>query len=232
MAELNVLASGGIRPAYLALIEGFERAQGHTTVNSWGGSVGDAPTSIPTRVRAGETLDVVIMSADSLETLTAEGRIVAGSRVDIARGGVGVVVAAGAPRPDIGSAAALKRALEEAPSIMFSNGASVGLILGVVEQLGLTDVVAAKRVQGLTGSVPDIVGRGDAAIGLQLMSELLGVAGVDVVGPLPPEVQQFTVFAGGIPATAQHPDAARALLQYLASPAAAAAITASGMEPC
>ena len=232
MVELNVLASGGFRGAYLVAIEGFERATGHTTVNSWGGSVGDAPTSIPSRVKAGEVLDVVIMSAEGLDALTEQGRVVAGSRVDLARGGIGVIVRAGAPRPDITSVDAMKRALVEAPSIMFSNGASVGLILGMVEQLGLTDVVSAKRVQGATGSVPEIVGRGDAAIGLQLISELIGMPGVDFVGPLPPEVQAFTVFSCGIPATAQHPEAARALLEYLSSPAVASAIVASGMEPC
>src|SRR5947207_7371335 len=120
MGEVKVFASGGFKAAYLALVPGFERASGRKVVTAWGSSVAGAPTSIPGRLAAGEPVDLVIMAGEGLNRLIGEGRIVAGSRVDLARSGIGVAVRAGAPRPDIGSTEAFVRALRQAKSVAHS----------------------------------------------------------------------------------------------------------------
>ena len=123
-AEINVACSGAFKAAYLALVPQFETASGRKVATSWGASIGDAPTSIPSRLARREPLDLVILSADSLDRQIAAGRIIAGSRVDLVRTGIGVAVKAGAPRPDIGSADALVRALLQARSVGYSASAS------------------------------------------------------------------------------------------------------------
>ncbi|MSQ30812.1 MAG: DoxX family membrane protein [Dehalococcoidia bacterium] len=232
MAEIAVLASGGFRSAYVALLPGFERAGEHTVVSTWGGSMGASPASIPSRLQRGEAFDVVIMAGDGLDDLIRQGKVVEGSRVDLARSMIGVVVRAGAPRPDIGSADAVRRALTSAASVAFSDSASGVYLLGLFERMGIGELIAAKRVLGTGGPVAAVVARGEAEIGFQQVSELLPVPGIDYLGPLPPEIQEVTVFAAGVPASAQHPEAARALIAYLSAPTAAAAIRESGMEPC
>jgi molybdate transport system substrate-binding protein len=195
-----------------------------------GSSLGNAPTSIPSRLQRGEPLDLVILSGDALDGLIAQGRIVAGSRVDLARSGIGVAVRAGASRPDIGSVDAFKRALLQARSIAHSSSASGVYLESLLKQLGIAAELASKirKVEG--EPVGQIVARGEAEIGFQQVSELLPVAGIDYVGPLPAEIQEITIFAAGIPVGAPQPDAARALIEFLTAPAAAPIIRKCGME--
>ena len=215
----------------MALVPGFESASGHKVLTAWGSSVAGAPTSIPNRLAAGEPVDLVIMAGDGLDRLIGEGRIVAGSRVDLARSGIGVAVRAGAPRPDLSSADAFMRALRQAKSVAHSSSASGIYLKGLFQRLGLYDTLG-DRIRQVEGEpVGSVVARGEAEIGFQQVSELLPVPGIDYVGPLPPEIQQFTVFAAGIAAHAREPDAARALIAYLTAPAAAPLIRQSGMEP-
>ena len=162
---------------------------------------------------------------------SAAGRIIAGSRVDLVRTGIGVAVKAGAPRPDIGSADALVRALLQARSVGYSASASGVYLEGLFRRLGVTEQLAPKLKRAQGEPVGQLVARGEVEIGFQQVSELLPVPGIDYVGPLPPEIQETTVFSAGIPATASQPDAARALIDYLKSPAAAATIRTCGMEP-
>jgi len=229
--DIKVASSGGFKAALLALVPVFERASGHKVATEWGSSLGNAPTSIPSRLRRGDLLDLVILSADSLERLIAEGKIAAGSRVDLARSGIGVAVRAGAPKPDIGSVDAFKRALREARSIAHSSSASGVYLKDLLQRLGLAAALALKIRQVEGEPVGQVVARGEAEIGLQQVSELIPVAGIAYVGPLPAEIQEITVFAAGIPVGAKHPDAARALVGFLTSPAAAAIIRKCGMEP-
>jgi molybdate transport system substrate-binding protein len=231
MAEIKVFASGGFKAAYLALVPEFERAIGHRVVTAWGSSVAGAPTSIPGRLAAGEPVDLVIMAGDGLDKLIGEGRIAAGSRVDLARSGIGVAVRAGAPRPDLTSAGALVRAITQAKSVAHSSSASGIYLKGLFRRLGLYETLG-DRIRQIEGEpVGAVVARGEVEIGFQQVSELLPVPGIDFVGPLPPEIQQFTVFSAGIATVAREPDAARALIAHLTAPAAAPFIRQSGMEP-
>jgi len=228
--EIRAVSSGGFKAALLAHVPAFERETGHKVAIEWGSSLGTAPTSIPSRLQRGEPLDLVILSGDALDGLIAQGRIVAGSRVDLARSGIGVAVRAGASRPDIGSVDAFKRALRQARSIAHSSSASGVYLESLFRRLGMAAELAPKirKVEG--EPVGQVVARGEAEIGFQQVSELLPVAGIDFVGPLPADIQEITVFAAGIPASASHPDAARALIEFLTSPVAAPIIRKCGME--
>lgn len=230
--EVKVMTSGGLTAALAELTPAFERATGYKVVTSYGASMGGAPDSIPSRLQRGEPVDVVILASEALDDLIAKGRVVAGSRVDLARSSIGMVVRAGAPKPDIGSVDALKRTLLQAKSIAYSASASgVYLSTELFPRLGIADELAGKSKRIESERVATVVARGDAEIGFQQISELLPVPGIDYVGPLPSEVQKVTVFSAGVAATAKAPDAAAAFIRFLASPAAASAITKSGMEP-
>ena len=230
MTEINVVAQGGFRAAYEALVPDFERASGHTVVAAWGGATGDAPNSIPSRLARGEAIDVVIVAATGLDALIRDGRILADSRVEVARSYVGVAVRAGAPRPDISTAAAVQRALIEAKSIAFSNGASGTYLVGLFDRMGIGDAMRAKRVDTLPGSSGAVVARGDAELAFQQVAELLPVPGIDFIGRLPDELQEVILYAAGIPAAARNLEAARALIAYLTAFTAATAYARWGME--
>ena len=159
------------------------------------------------------------------------GRVVAGSRVDLVRSRIGMAVRAGAPKPDISTVAALTRTLLQAKSVAFSDSASgVYVSTELLPRLGIADRVLPKSARVLTEPVGAVVARGDAEVGFQQISELQSVSGIVVV-PLPADVQKVTVFSAGIVVGAKAPEAARALIAFLASPAAAAAITKAGLEP-
>ncbi|MFI5401071.1 MAG: substrate-binding domain-containing protein [SAR324 cluster bacterium] len=231
-AEIHVMSSGGFAAAYRALAPEFERSTGHTLVTAWGPSMGATPEAVPARLQRGEPADVVIGVGSALDKLIQQGRIVPGSRVDLAQSGIGVVVRAGAAKPDIGSIEAFKRTLLAAKSVAYSDSAS-GVYLSTVlfQRLGIAD-----RMKGKSRMIPGepvgaVVARGEAEIGFQQISELLPIAGIQMVGALPPEVQLMTVFSAGIAAAATQPEAGRALIRFLASPAAAPAIAKTGMEP-
>ncbi|HEY6720838.1 MAG TPA: substrate-binding domain-containing protein [Burkholderiales bacterium] len=196
-------------------------------MTEWAGTA-----DIMKRMKAGESVDLVVISAASLDELAKLGKIAPGSSVDLAKSGVGVAVRKGAPRPDISSGEALKRALLSAKSISYSSGPSGVYLAGLFERWGVAEQLKPKIRQTPPGvAVGDLVARGEAEIGFQQVSELLPVAGIDYIGPLPKDIQQVTVFSGGIHAAAKEPDAARALLEFLTAPAAAPVIRKKGMEP-
>jgi len=173
----------------------------------------------------------VIMAAGAIDELIKLGKIAAGSRVDLAKSGVGVAVRAGAPRPDISSGEALKRAVLAAKSIVYSHGPSGVYIAGLFQRMGIAEELKSKikQVQGEPAGA--VVARGEAEIGFQQMSELLPVPGIDLLGPLPADVQQITVFSAGLHVGAKAPDAARALVKFMTAPAAVPVIRKKGMEP-
>lgn len=231
-AEIRVMASGGFTAAYRALVPAFEKETGHTVVSAYGASMGDAPDAIPQRLARGEPADVLILAASGLESLVRQGRAVENSRVDLAESRIGFAVRQGAPKPDMGSAEAVRRALLEARSIAYSASASgVYFSTEMVRRLGVADEVLPKSRRILSERVGSVVARGDAELGLQQISELLPIAGIEMLGPLPPELQQVTVFSAGIAAGSRQPDAARELIRFLASPAAAPAVAATGLDP-
>ena len=230
--EIRVMTSGAFTAAYLQLIPEFQRTTHNKIVTAYGASMGNAPDSIPSRLQRGEPVDIVILAAAALDELIQQGKVVPGSRVDLVRSSIGMAVRAGAPKPDIGTVDALKRTLLDAKSIAYSASASgVYLSQEMFQRLGIADQIRGKCKRIANEPVGAVVARGEAEIGFQQISELLPVAGIDYVGPLPREVQKVTVFSAGIAVGAQHADAARALIKFFASPAAAPAIKKSGLEP-
>jgi molybdate transport system substrate-binding protein len=231
-AEIRVVSSGGFAAGYRALAPEFEHATGNTLVTEWGPSMGNTVNAVPARLRRGEPIDVVIMVGYALEDLIQQGKVFADSRVDLARSGIGAAVRAGGPKPDIGSVHALRRTLLAAKSIAYSDSASGVYIQNVLlKRLGIADQVAGKARMIPAEPVGAVVARGEAEIGFQQISELKPIPGIEVVGPLPPEVQKYTVFSAGIVTGSREPEAATALIKFLASPVAAPAIRESGMEP-
>jgi len=227
------MASGAFTAAYLELVPQFEQATHNTVISAFGASMGDSPDSIPSRLRRGEPVDVVILVASALDDLIKQGKVVAGSRVDLVRSSIGMAVKAGAQKPDISSVDALTRALLRAKSIAYSDSAS-GVYLSTVlfPRLGIADQVKG-RSRKIAGNerVGAVVARGEAEIGFQQISELLPVPGITYVGPLPPGAQQVTIVSAGIAVGARAPQAASALVAFLTSPQAAPVITRSGLEP-
>lgn len=230
--EIKVVTSGGFTAAYLQLVPEYESATHAKLSTEFGPSMGTTHNAIPVRLDRGEAIDVVIMAGPALDALIQQGKIRAGSHVDLVQSKIGMAVKAGAPRPDISSVEGLKRTVLAAKSVAYSDSASgVYLSTELFPQLGVWDQIKGKSKKIEADPVGGVVATGEFEIGFQQISELKPVKGIDIVGELPPGAQRVTVFAAGIPATAMHPDAARALIQWLASPAAYAAIKDSGLEP-
>jgi molybdate transport system substrate-binding protein len=229
--EVRVITSGAFTAACLQLVPEFERTTHHKIVTTFGASMGTGPNTIPSRLQRGEPADVVILAASALDELIKQGKVVAGSRVDLVRSRIGMAVRAGAPRPDISSVDALKQALLHAKSVGVSSSASgIYLSTEVFQRLGIAEQMKGKtRIS--EEAVGTLVASGDAEIGFQQISELLAVQGIDYVGPLPAGVQRETVFSAGIVSGHQVPDAARALIRFFTSAAAAPTIKKTGAEP-
>jgi molybdate transport system substrate-binding protein len=231
--EIKVLSTTAMKMVFEEITPRFERETGTRPVVELGPSLRQER-----RLGEGEAADAVIVTRTGAEELVANGKIAAGSLVDVARSSIGICVAKGAPRPDISSAEAFKRAMLAAKSIALSKpvggGASGVHMANVFEQLGIAEAMQAKSVYGAGGPAA-LAGlavlRGEAEIGIQQMPELMAVAGVDVVGPLPAELQGVTMFTGAIPTSASHAAAGRALLQCLTTPDARRVIAAKGLEP-
>jgi molybdate transport system substrate-binding protein len=231
-AEIKVMSSAGFKTAYLELAAEFERATGHKIANSWGPSMGDTPQAVPNRIARGEPVDVIIVAGEALDDLIKNGKVVAASRADLARSLIAGAVRTGAPKPDLGSVEAFKRTLAGAKSIAYSDSAS-GVYISTVlyPRLGISEEIKAKSKMIPAEPVGEVVARGDAELGFQQMSELMAVKGIDLVGPIPAEIQKVTIFSAGIAAGAKEPEAAAALIKFLSAPATGPAVKRSGMEP-
>jgi molybdate transport system substrate-binding protein len=231
-AEVRVMISGGLTAAYTALVPEFERLTGNKVLTAYGPSMGTTVNAIPVRLERGEPADVLIMVGYALGDLAKQGKVIADSRVDLVKSPIGVAVKSGAPKPDISSADAVKRALLAAKSVAYSDSASgVYVSTEMFGKLGIADAMKDKARKIPATPVGEIVARGEAELGFQQISEMLPVPGIDIVGQLPPELQKITVFAAGIATGSKEPAAGKALIKFLASPAASAAIVKSGMEP-
>lgn len=184
------------------------------------------------RVQAGEAFDVVVLAADAIDRLIDAGRIVPGSRVDLARSGISVAVRAGASRPDISSEAALKSAVLAAKSVGYSTGPSGVHLAQLFERWGLAEALRARTVQAPPGvPVGSLMAEGKIELGFQQLSELMNLPGIEVIGPLPPGTQIITTFSAGVATASRQPVEVRALLAFMTSPAAAPAKRANGMQP-
>ena len=231
-AELRVVTSGAFTEAYKKLIPLYEQASGHTGVSSFGASIGNAPDSIPSRFARGEQFDLVILSEGGLDALVRAGRVVPGSRVDLARSQIGLSVRKGTPKPDISTVAALKQTLLDAKSVAYSASAS-GVYLSEVlfPKLGVQERLKVTGKKILSERVGAVVARGEADLGFQQVSELIYFTELDFVGTLPEEVQQTTFFVAGLVAGAKEPEVARHLVRFLSSPAVAEIVRATGLDP-
>jgi molybdate transport system substrate-binding protein len=235
-AELHVMISAGFYHVYAELGPAFERASGHRLITTRGPSMGDSPEAIPTRLARGETADVVILDGGSADELVKRGFVRAGSKVDLALSQIGMVVRSGAATPNIGTVEAFKRTLLAAKSIGYSDSGS-GTYLSTVlfAKLGLADQVLGKsrKVRGPPSGEPvaAVVARGEVEIGFQQVSELIHTPGVTFVGAIPAELQPGHTFAGAITSAAKQPEAALALLRFLASSEAASTIVKAGLTP-
>jgi molybdate transport system substrate-binding protein len=226
-AEINVLSTQATEEAYRELIPQFEKATGHKVTTVFTGTLGAQK-----RLADGESYDMIIMSAPSIDAQTKAGKVIAGSRIDIAKSGVGVGVPKGAPKPDISTTEALKKTLLAAKSIGYSPGPSGVYMVSLFEKLGLADQVKDKLKQTPTGVfVGTIIASREVELGFQQVSELSNFPGVDYVGPLPADVQNTTVFSAGMIVDAKEAEAAKALVKYLTSPEAGSAFKKRGMEP-
>lgn len=225
--EIGVLSSTGVKSVVEALVPAFERTTGNTVVATF-----DAANIIKGQIDGGASFDLAILTSGVMEQTIKQGKVVAGSQATIARAGIGVAVRAGAPKPDIGSPAALKRTLLDVRSIAYtSQGASGTYFAGLIERLGIADAIKAKAHTRPGGAIAELVVSGEADMAVQLIPELKAVAGVEIVGPLPAELQDYVVLVGAVGSAAKQPQAAAALLKFLTGPEAIPVKTAKGMDP-
>jgi molybdate transport system substrate-binding protein len=226
-AEIKVLSSIATREAYNELVPQFEKSSGHKVVTTWAGT-----TAIMQKMAAGERHDLIIISGTEIDELIRQGKIIADSRVNLARCGIGIAIRAGAPKPDVASADALKRALLAAKTVGYTSGPS-GIYMGkLIGRMGIADQIKPKfRSVPSGGTIGTIVASGDCEIGFQQVSEIVHIPGVDFAGPLPPEVQHVTVFCCGVQTGSANDVAARSLASFLSSAGAAAVMKKHGLEP-
>jgi molybdate transport system substrate-binding protein len=228
-AEIKVLTAGAYKQVLVALVPDFEKQTGHkVTVDN------DTVGALTKRIEGGEAFDVAVLTPGAVKELAGKGKLVADSGSTLARVGVGVMVKAGAPAPDISSVDAFKRALLAAKSVAYidpASGGSSGIyVAGLLDKLGIADQVKPKAKLKKGGYVADLIVSGEAELGIHQISEIVPVKEVTLIGPLPAEIQNYTVYAAGIGAGGKDAEAAKALIKALTGPAAAAVLKSKGME--
>jgi molybdate transport system substrate-binding protein len=228
-AEIKVLTTGAFKQVVVALVPEFEKTTGHKVVVD-NGTVGQ----LQKRVDDGEAFDVLVLSPKGIEDYIKSGKIVAGSNASLAKVGVGVMVKEGAPKPDISTVEAFKQALLKAKSVGYidpASGGSSGIyVAGLLDKLGIAEQIKPKAKLQKGGHVSDLVKAGEAEIGIHQTSEIVGQAGVTLIGPLPKDIQNYTTYAVGLGSGAKQAEAAKAFIKVLTGPSAAAVLKAAGME--
>jgi molybdate transport system substrate-binding protein len=225
-AELRVWAARAFATVLAEVGSEFTQASGHSLVVSSG-----LPNEFRRRADERERFDVLITVAAPLDEWIRSGLVVAATRAEIARSGIGVAVRSGSPAPDVRSVEAFKRALLAAKSIAYLRVGSGLYFHGLVERLGLAEAVASKAIRPETDSVGELVANGEAELGVVVITQILTTPGLAYAGPLPPELQSEIRFGGGVSARSRAPEAASRLLAFLKGKSAAAVIRAQGMEP-
>jgi molybdate transport system substrate-binding protein len=225
-AEVRVLCSGAARAAYETIAPQFERASGHKLIVQYG-----LPPELTRKIDAGEPFDVVIMSFD-VEGLTKQGKIAADSRTVLGRTGVGVAIRKGAPKPDISTVDAFKRALLGAKAIATSGEGSSGrYVLTLLDRLRIADQVKPKIKSGASGVAPQLVAKGEVDFAVIGLPPVVGVPGVEWIGWIPAELNSWVIFTGGLSVAAKEAAAGKAFLRFLTEPPAVAVFKANGLEP-
>jgi molybdate transport system substrate-binding protein len=229
-AEIKVLTAGAFKQVLLMLLPDFEKQTGHKVIVQ-----NDTVGALAKRIEGGEVFDLAVLTPAAVNDLSTKGKFVAGSRTNLGRVGVGVVVKEGAPKPDISSVDAFKKALLAAKSVAYIDpaaGGSSGIyVAGLLDKLGVAAEVKPKAKLIPGGAVAEHIARGEAELGIHQISEILPVKGVTLVGPLPADIQNYTVYAAGLGAHGKESEAAKALLKTLSGPAAADVLKSKGMEP-
>lgn len=231
-AEIRVVSSGGFAQAYKNLAPTYEHASGDHLLSEWGPSMGTTNHAIPARLARGEQIDVVIMVGEALDKLMREGRLVPGSKVVLANSPIACAVRHGAPKPDISTTGDLHSAFLQANKVAYSDSASsVYIEQQLMHKLEITQQMQGKAAKIPATPVGEIIAHGQADFGCQQRSELMPVEGIDIVSLLPAEVQLMTEFSAALVRDARQPEAGRALLRFLAAPANAGTIEATGLLP-
>jgi molybdate transport system substrate-binding protein len=226
-ADLKVLAPNATKESVSEAISVFEKATGHKVVVTWSGT-----EAITKRVAEGEIVDVVVNAAQNIDRQSQEGKLIAASRTDFARSGIGAAVAASAAKIDVSTADALKSALLSARSVVVSSGTSGRHMVEVFAKLGVSEQVKAKTKQPPSGAqIADYLASGEAELGFQQVSELLNAKGIHYLGPVPADLQNYTIYSAAIHAVAPNADAAKTLLTALRSASTQTVVRTSGMEP-
>jgi molybdate transport system substrate-binding protein len=227
MFNIKVLSTHAVAEVLAELVPAFERASGQTLSFSY-----NPTAAIRREIDGGAAFDVAIITRPAVDDLAVQGVILRESNTDLARCGLGVAVRKGAPKPDIGTVEAFKRALLNAKSVVRSkDGASGKTFEALLERLGITEAMRDKIIVGPAGRIAELVARGEGELAVQQVPELISVKGADFVGPFPAELQVYTVFAAGVAFASKHRDAAAAFVEALAAPAAASLYKAKGLEP-
>jgi molybdate transport system substrate-binding protein len=225
-AEIKVWTARAIATVLTEVGPQFERTTGHH-LNVYSG----LPADFLRRANAGEPFDILITGSSPVDEWIKDGKIIAETRTDIVRSGIGVEVRAGAGKPDISSVEAFKRALLDAKSIAYLRVGSGIYVAGLVERLGIAEVIKSKVTRPESDIVSELVAKGEVELGMVVITQILTTPGVELVGPLPPEIQSYVMFTAGVSANSRVPDAARQLIKFLTGPTAIPVIKAQGMEP-
>ena len=229
--EIHVLSSGSFTAAYQKLAPEFERRTGHKLVSAFGASFGPDPSSLPQRLARGEPADVVMALSDGLEALARDGHVDAASMTSLAETRVAFAARAGAPKPDMSTVDAVRKALLAARSIAYSpSGSGLYFERELVQRLGVADQVLPNSRRWFPDRIGNVVARGDAELGLQHISELLPIKGIEIIR-IPEELQKVSIASAVIATKSRQPDAARQLIAYLASPEVADVIASTGLDP-
>lgn len=226
-SELSVYVPRAIATVLDSVGAQFEREAGCKLVVT-----SDVGARLLRRINAGEPFDVFAGTPAQIDGLIKDGKVIADTRINLVRSGIGMEVRAGAPKPDISTVEAFKRTLLDAKSIAYLKEGASGLYLAdLLDRLGIAHAIEAKVQRPDSDVVSERVARGEVEIGMVVMTQILTTPGVQLVGPLPPEIQSYITFAGAIPSNSPVPDVARALLKFLTGPLAIPVIKSQGMEP-
>jgi molybdate transport system substrate-binding protein len=229
-ADIKVLTAGAFKQIVVALAPEFEKQTGHKVAIE-----NETVGALVKKIEGGEAFDVTFLSPGAVDDLVKKGKVADGSRVNIARVGVGVMVKEGAPKPDIATVDAFKQAVLAAKSVAYidpASGGSSGIYVAkLLEQLGIADQVKPKAKLKQGGHVADLIASGEAELGIHQISEIVPVKGVTLIGPLPKEIQNYTTYAAGVASAAKDKDAAMALVRFLSGPRTAEILKSKGMEP-
>lgn len=226
-AELKVLSGNGAKAAVRELCTQFEKATGNKIDLRF-----EVNADLKKKIEAGERFDVAVLNPPVIDALIKDGKLVPGSRADIGRAGLGVAVRSGTPKPDIATVEAFKRALLAAKAVAYPGKGASGLyFVSLLDRLGIKAEMQSKLKPMAAEDTVEVVARGEADMVVVVATRIVGVAGVDVVGPIPDELQTKIGFAAGLSASAKEPEAAKALIRFLTAPAAASTLKAKGVEP-